>query len=262
MAINLLGNPCNFQHLKKLCKKYNLTLIEDNCESLCAKFKNKFSGTFGIMSSHSLFFAHHMQTMEGGVILTDKKEIRDYLKSLRAHGWTRDLDKKNKLYKFKNDYFIDKFKFVTPGYCVRPLEISAAAGIVQLKKLDNFIKIRVQNSKIFKKIFEKKEWCQIQIEEKFAKSSWYGFNIILKGSLSGKREKIIKLLINNKIEVRPTMTGNFTNNPVIKYLPHVVKYKLTNSEYIDKNGFFIGNYPKDLSRELSYVCKLIETEIR
>ena len=262
LAINLLGNPCNFQFLKKICKNYNLVLIEDNCESLCAKFKNKFSGTFGIMSSHSLFFAHHMQTMEGGVILTNKKEIKDYLKSLRAHGWTRDLDKNNKLYKFKNDNFIDKFKFITPGYCVRPLEITAAAGLVQLNKLDNFIKIRIKNSKIFKKIFEKKEWCQIQVEEKFAKSSWYGFNIVLKGSLKGKREQIIKILIKNKVEVRPTMTGNFTNNPVIKYLPHLKKYKLTNSEYIDKNGFFIGNYPKDLSRELSRVCELIEVEVK
>ena len=94
-----------------------------------------------------------------------------------------------------------------PGYCVRPLEIEAAAGLVQIKKLKKFLKIRLQNSVIFKNLFKDKDWCQIQEEDKNSKSSWYGFNIILRGELENKRHQIVKKLIKNKIEVRPTMTG-------------------------------------------------------
>ena len=260
LAINLLGNPCDFINLKKIAKKYNLVLLEDNCESLGAKSNEKFTGTHGLMGSHSLFFSHHMQTMEGGIILTDDNNINDYLRSLRAHGWCRELPKKNKLYKKSNDPFVDSFVFITPGYSVRPLEIEAAIGSAQLKKFDSFMKIRLQNAKIFKNIFSNKDWCQIQIEEAKSSSSWYGFNILLKNKLNGSREKIVKKLIKNKIEVRPTMTGNFLKNPVIKYLEYTAKGSLKNANYIDKNGFFIGNYPKNLENELNFVFKLIEEE--
>ncbi len=261
LAINLLGNPCDFNSLNKISKKHKLVLIEDNCESMSATLNKKYCGTFGLMSSHSLFFAHHMQTMEGGVILTNNKDINNYLKSLRAHGWCRDLPKKNRLYKFKGNEFEDKFKFITPGYSLRPLEIEAAAGLEQLKKLDKFISLRIKNAKLFKSLFEKKEWCEIQKEERNAISSWYGFNIVLKGKLSGKRKKIINKLIKNKIETRPTMTGNFLKNPVLKKIKYKNKFKLKNADYIDRNGFFVGNYPKNLSNQIRFLYKVIKDEL-
>ena len=261
LAINLLGNPCNFSQLKKIAKKNNLILIEDNCESLGAKYQNKFCGTHGLMGTHSLFFSHHMQTMEGGVILTDNKDINDFLKSLRAHGWCRDLPKKNNLYKKSNDKFKDHFVFITPGYSLRPLEIEASVGLVQLKKLNRFMKIREKNSNIFKNLFGNKSWCKIQQQEKKSLSSWYGFNLILTGQLKNKRKIIIENLQKNKIEVRPTMTGNFLNNPVLKFLNFKASGSFKNSENIDKNGFFVGNYPKDLSKELNFLYKKLEEEI-
>ena len=260
LAINLLGNPCNFKKLQDISKKNNLILIEDNCESLGAKYSSKFCGTYGLMGTHSLFFSHHMQTMEGGVILTNDKDIDDFLKSLRAHGWCRDLPKKNNLYKKSNDKFKDHFVFVTPGYSLRPLEIEATVGLVQLSKLDKFLKIRDKNSLIFKKLFSNKSWCKIQKQEKNAKSSWYGFNLILTGVLKNKRERIILKLIKNKIEVRPTMTGNFLNNPVMKFLNYKAKGNYNNAKNIDQNGFFVGNYPKDLSKELNFLYKILEKE--
>ena len=261
LAINLLGNPCNFSKLKKIAKKNNLILIEDNCESLGAKYQNKFCGTHGLMGTHSLFFSHHMQTMEGGVILTDNKDINDFLKSLRAHGWCRDLPKKNNLYKKSNDKFKDHFVFITPGYSLRPLEIEASVGLVQLKKLNRFMKIREKNSNIFKNLFGNRSWCKIQEQEKKSLSSWYGFNLILTGQLKNKRKIIIEKLQKNKIEVRPTMTGNFLNNPVLKFLNFKASGSFKNSENIDKNGFFVGNYPKDLSKELNFLYKKLEEEI-
>ena len=261
LSINLLGNPCNYEKINKIVKKNNLILLEDNCESLGATFNKKYCGTMGLMGTHSLFFAHHMQTMEGGMILTNNKKISDILRSLRAHGWARDLSPGNKIYKKKNDAFKDKFTFITPGYCVRPLEIEAAAGLVQLKKLKNFLKIRIKNSKIFKELFGNKSWCEIQQEENKSQSSWYGFNILLKNKLKNKRDKIVKKLIKNKIEIRPTMTGNFLKNPVVKFLNYDVYGKLTNSNIVEKNGFFVGNYPKNLSKELKLVYKIITSEL-
>lgn len=262
LAINLLGNPCDFNLLKRVCEKKKLILLEDNCESLGSKFNNKFCGTLGLMGTHSLFFAHHMQTMEGGIILTDNKDLYDILRSLRAHGWCRDLPNRNNLYKKKNDSFKDKFTFITPGYALRPLEIQAAIGIVQLKKFKNFMKMRIKNAKIFMKLFGNKKWCTIQSEELNCESSWYGFNILLKGKLKNKRKKIINKLIQNKIEVRPTMTGNFTKNPVIKFLQHKINGDLKIAKLVDKSGFFLGNYPKNLENELNLVYKLISKEIK
>ena len=261
MAINLLGNPCNFFKLKDIAKRYNLILIEDNCESLGAKYQNKFCGTHGLMGTHSLFFSHHMQTMEGGVILTDNKDVNDFLKSLRAHGWCRDLPKKNNLYKKSNNKFKDHFVFITPGYSLRPLEIEAAVGLVQLKKFDKFMKIRLKNFLTFESLFKNKSWCKIQEQEEKSFSSWFGFNLILTGPLKNKRKLIVNKLIKNRIEVRPTMTGNFLNNPVMKFLDFKTKGNFKNSENIDKNGFFVGNYPKDLTKELNFLYKKIEEEL-
>ena len=123
------------------------------------------------------------------------------------------------------------------------------------------MKTRLKNAEIFQNLFGNKEWCQIQSIEKNSKPSWYGFNLILKGKLKNKREKIVKKLVKNNIEVRPTMTGNFINNPVMKYLDYSVSENLKNAEYIDKNGFFFGNYPKNLHKELNFVYKLIVEEI-
>ena len=261
MAINLLGNPCEFKKLQDIAKKNNLILIEDNCESLGAKYKNKYCGTQGIIGTHSLFFSHHLQTMEGGVILTDDKQINDYLRSLRAHGWGRDLLKNNSLHKMSGDKFKDLFTFITPGYCLRPLEIEAAIGIEQLKKIDKFLKVREENSKLFIKLFKNKSWCNIQKQYKNSYSSWYGFNILLKGPLKNKRKFIIQKLVKNGIEVRPTLTGHFLKNPVMKYLKYTKTGSFKNSKYVDQNGFYVGNYPKNLKHQLKYLYKLIVEEV-
>ena len=123
------------------------------------------------------------------------------------------------------------------------------------------MKIREKNSNIFKNLFGNKSWCKIQEQENKSLSSWYGFNLILTGQLKNKRKIIIEKLQKNKIEVRPTMTGNFLNNPVLKFLNFKASGSFKNSENIDKNGFFVGNYPKDLSKELNFLYKKLEEEI-
>ena len=247
-AVNLLGNSCNFKKLKDLCDKYNLLLLEDNCESLGAKYDNKFTGTIGNVGTFSFFFSHHMQTMEGGMLVTNNKKTYELANSMRAHGWIRDLPDNNSLFKKTGDNFEDSFKFITPGYSIRPLEMSGAIGSVQLKKINNFIDNRRENAKFFNELFKSNE--NIIIQKETGESSWFGFSIVLKNKLLGKRSEVLKKLSNVNIETRPIVAGNFTKNPTIKYMDHTISGELKNAEYIDENGFFVGNDHRDLKSRI------------
>ena len=255
-AVNLLGNPNDFNKLKKICDKYKLILIEDNCESLGAKFENKHTGTIGKLGTFSFFFSHHLQTMEGGMITVHNKDDADFLRSLRAHGWVRDLSNENNIYNKTGDNFKDSFIFVTPGYCVRPLEMSGAIGSVQLKKWPSMREKRLKNAQYFKERF--KDLKGIRIQKEIGESSWFGFSIVLEGHLEGRRDQIIKILTDNKVETRPIVAGNFMKNPVIKYINYIDNYDYENADYIHSNGFFIGNDITDLKNNIDNVYNLIK----
>ena len=255
-AVNLLGNSCDYSQLRLLAEQNNLILIEDNCESLGASYQGRYLGTMGTMGTFSFFFSHHMQTMEGGMILTDDDETEQYLRSLRAHGWIRDLPDKNFIYNKSGNVFEDSFKFVLPGYCVRPLEMSGAIGSVQLSKSDEMIARRQANAEIFKYHFKDIDSVLTQREE--GTSSWFGFSLVLQGKLENARLKVIETLAKAGVETRPIVAGNFTKNPVIKYCPHRIAGSLESTEYIDKNGFFIGNDSRDLSKEIKLVADVIK----
>lgn len=254
-AVNLLGNSCDWDALREIANDNNLAIIEDNCESLGATYQDRMLGTMGAMGSFSFFFSHHMQTMEGGMILTDNSELDQYLRSLRAHGWIRDLPDENCIYNKSGDPFEDSFRFVLPGYCVRPLEMSGAVGSVQLSKMDGMIQKRRDNSFVFKKAFE--DIFTVQIQKEVGRSSWFGFSLVLKGQLEGRRKEVIDKLRAAGVETRPIVAGNFTKNPVIQHIDHRVVGSLAAAEYIDRNGFFIGNDSRNLTDEIELVAEVI-----
>ncbi len=252
MAVNLLGNPNDFDQIAKITKERNIIVIEDNCESLGAVYKGKQAGTFGLMGTYSTFFSHHMSTMEGGVIVTDDIELYHILLCLRAHGWTRNLPKKNMVSGVKSDDpFEESFKFVLPGYNVRPLEIEAAIGLEQLDKLSGFIDFRRKNAIVFQEYFKGNPFFDIQAE--IGSSSWFGFSIIIKEAASITRKELASALITADIECRPIVAGNFSKNPVMAFIPHEISGSLKNAEHIDKYGLFVGNHQYDLTHELSYL---------
>jgi CDP-4-dehydro-6-deoxyglucose reductase, E1 len=255
-AVNLLGNSCDYEKLLMIANEHNLILIEDNCESLGGKYYNSLLGTIGHMGSFSFFFSHHMQTMEGGMILAHNTKDAQYLRSLRAHGWTRELPQENFVHNKTGNPFEDSFRFVLPGYCVRPLEMSGAVGLVQLDKMPLMIEKRRANAIEFNAAFAGIDDVLIQ-KEVGNGSSWFGFSIVLRGKLEGNRSQVLALLSEAGVETRPIVAGNFTKNPVIKYIPHEIRGSLDNADYIDKNGFFIGNDSRDLSNEIVQVGDLI-----
>ena len=265
-AVNLLGNSCDYSEITRLCDKHKLILIEDNCESLGAvsnltyvdgdNIKVKKCGTVGRMGSFSFFFSHHMQTMEGGMIVCHDKDDYDFIRSLRAHGWCRDLPDDNNLYDKTGDPFKDSFTFITPGYSVRPLEMSGAIGSVQLKKCDKFIEERRNNAKYFVEKFSKLD--NVIIQQEIGKSSWFGFSVILKDKLSGKRDKVIKKLTELGVETRPIIAGNFMKQPVIDYFTYIGRGTYDNADYLHDNGFFMGNDVTNLKENIDMVFNALQ----
>ncbi|HXH73864.1 MAG TPA: DegT/DnrJ/EryC1/StrS family aminotransferase [Bacteriovoracaceae bacterium] len=257
LAVNLLGNPNDFAKIQTMIKGKNITLLEDNCESLAATFQGKQAGTFGLMGTFSTFFSHHMSTMEGGMVITDDEELYHILLCLRAHGWTRNLPKENLVCGTKSDNFFDEaFRFVLPGYNVRPLEMEGAIGQEQLKKLPDFIKERRANALYFQELFHDHPIFRIQKE--IGESSWFGFSLVLRPDIELNRAFIVKKMEEHKIETRPIVAGNFAKNEVVKYFNHEIHGELTNAQWIDKNGLFVGNHQFSIREQLKGLSKALD----
>jgi len=246
MVVNLLGNPNDFAALQTLCEARGIVMIEDNCESMGATFNGKEAGTFGVMGSYSSFFSHHISTMEGGMVVTDDEELYHVMLSLRAHGWTRNLPKFNHVTGEKSDDpFEESFRFVLPGYNLRPLEMSGALGQEQLKKLPALIEGRRANGAKLQAALA--DHPKFAIQREIGKSSWFGFSLVLRESAGMTRAQLVQQLAAAGFECRPIVAGNFAKNEVMKYFDYDIHAELVNADYIDANGLFVGNhhYPID-----------------
>jgi CDP-6-deoxy-D-xylo-4-hexulose-3-dehydrase len=240
-AVNLLGNPNDYAKINNIIGDRKITLIEDNCESMGAKFNDKHAGTFGVMGSYSSFFSHHISTMEGGLIVTDDEELYHILLSLRAHGWTRNLPKENHVCGSKSDDpFEESFRFVLPGYNVRPLELEGALGIEQVKRLPALISARRENGKLLQSVLSNHP--DILIQEEIGMSSWFGFSLVIRPGSKFTRKELLSKLNTLGFECRPIVAGNFAKNEVVKYFDSEVHGNLKNANHIDQYGLFIGNH--------------------
>jgi len=254
MAVNLLGNSNDFDAIFEMIDEKDIVLIEDNCESMGAKYNGKYTGTFGVMGSFSSFFSHHISTMEGGMVVTDDEELYHVLLCLRAHGWTRNLPKNNHVSNKSDNWFEEAFRFVLPGYNVRPLEMSGAIGSEQLLKLDGFINQRRKNAEHFITLF--KDDNRFIIQKELGESSWFGFSFIMK-DLELNREKIIEVLTKANIDSRPIVAGDFTKNEVMRFFDYDKHNSLPNANQLHYNGFFVGNSQEALISELDYLKEVL-----
>jgi len=254
VAVSILGNPCQFDEISRLCRKNNIILFEDNCESMGARFNNRFTGTFGFVNTFSTFFSHHISTMEGGLALTNDKEMYNLLKSMRNHGWTRDQDEDSPVYQKKGDDFFEAYRFILPGYNVRPGELHGAIGSAQLDKLDRFIRIRRENAAHFVGQFRDDERFIIQHET--GESSWFCFTMIVNPALKTDRSRVLQKLRDAGIEHRIITGGNFLRHDAIKHFDHEVT-KSTNADIAHDNGFFVGNFPHDIRDKIDYLKKTL-----
>ena len=260
MPVNLLGNSCDYSEISALCDKHNLLLIEDNCESMGAKFGDKFTGTIGLAGSFSFFFSHHIQTMEGGMVLCKNQDDADYMRSMRAHGWVRELPDDSPLYQKTGNAFNDNFIFATPGYNIRPLEMSGAIGSEQLMKWPTIMDVRQQNANHFVSLFKNKSWCRIQKTIGF--SSWFTFGMVLDGELKGRRAEVIEALDKVKVQTRPLASRNFLKQPVMRDLHFIDNNNYTAADDIHNNGFFVGNGSVPIKDEITKLYEVISNLVK
>ncbi len=261
VAVSILGNPAAMDVLRAFADKHGLYLLEDNCESMDAELNGKKCGTFGHLNTFSFFFSHHISTMEGGIILTDDTELAHLCRSLRAHGWTRDLPHDSPVFQKKGNDFFEAYRFVLPGYNVRPLEIEAAIGREQIKKLPGFTAQRRKNLALFQKLFGSDDRFIIQREN--GKSSAFSFTIILNPAKQIDRNAVFAALRDADIGYRIITGGNFLRHDVIKYYDYdVVGGAVPNADIAHDHGFFVGNHPFDLTAQITRLREVLDAVCR
>jgi CDP-6-deoxy-D-xylo-4-hexulose-3-dehydrase len=259
LAVNLLGNPNDFAAIKAIISDRDILLLEDNCESLGARFEGRQCGTFGLAGSYSSFFSHHIATMEGGLVATPDEELYHIMLSLRAHGWTRNLPRENHVTGTKSDDpFEESFRFVLPGYNLRPVEMSGAIGQEQVRKLPMIVENRRRNAAYYREVLA--EFPELMGQREIGESSWFGFSLTLRPGSGRERADILRAFDAAGIECRPVVAGNFAKNEVVsRYLDHDIAGPLTNADHIDRAGLFVGNHHYDLAREFEALRAALKT---
>jgi CDP-6-deoxy-D-xylo-4-hexulose-3-dehydrase len=260
MLINIHGNSSDIFKIKKIAKKKNIILIEDNCEALGSKLKNKYLGTFGDFSTFSFFYSHQITSGEGGMVVCHNDEDYEILFSLRSHGWlggTRFYPRSLKIYnKYakKNPNLDPRYIFVNSGFNVRPTDIQAAIAHNQFKRLNQLTSIRSKNrDSIIENIISSKKWNNqftFVSSSLNNKTSWMGLPILLNEKYLSKKKEFINYLDKVGIETRPIIGGSFLNHPAAKLYklnPKILLFK--NAEKIQNLGFLIGLHTKKISKK-------------
>lgn len=254
LLVSILGLSPDMDKIVELCNKYDVILLEDNCESQGTKYKGKKLGNFGLMSSFSTYFGHTMSTIEGGVITTNDEDIFHTLLQLRSHGWDRDLpiEKQKELRSTWNiDEFSALYTFYIPGLNLRSTDLQAFLGIIQLDKVDGMIKNRYENFLYFKSKLKGKIWFPNDIDDSY--TSNFAIPIITKNKED--KQNLIKELTKNNIVCRPLVSGSMGTQPFYKKL--YGEKKLVNCSKIDECGLYIPNHPKLNKEDIDLMCNII-----
>jgi CDP-6-deoxy-D-xylo-4-hexulose-3-dehydrase len=244
--------------LKEISNK-NIFLIEDVCESHGASHEGKKLGSFGWISNFSFYYAHHMSTIEGGMVSTNDEEVYNFSRLMRSHGMLREIensDIKSEVIS-QNPELNPEFIFMYPAYNMRNTEIGAVLGINQLKKLDGFIEKRNKNFLYFLSQLDKKIYFT---DFKLDGISNYAFNIFL---LDDYKDKVDVLMTNMKregIEFRRGSAGggNQLRQPYLKnYVPENYHINFPVVEHVHFYGFYIGNFPSLTEHEIDDICSVL-----
>jgi CDP-6-deoxy-D-xylo-4-hexulose-3-dehydrase len=251
LLVSILGMPPAMEEIVFLTRKYDVILLEDNCESLGSKSDGFMLGTYGLMSSMSMYFGHHISTIEGGMVFTSDYELYSILKMIRAHGWDRDLlESEKKSLREANEVkeFDSKFTFYYPGFNVRPTEINAFLGLRQLNKVDNIVLKRKENFEFYQEYIKNDQWKPLIPKEDLVSS--LGYPII-----HTKRDKIAEALIKAGVECRPFISGNIARQPV--FINEYGRLDLPNADRIHDYGMYLPNHPSMGKDEIFYIAEIV-----
>jgi CDP-6-deoxy-D-xylo-4-hexulose-3-dehydrase len=242
MPVHLLGNPCQMDGLMKIAREHNLFVIEDSCEAHGAEFKGRKVGSFGDISTFSFFFAHHISTIEGGMVLTNNEEYAELARGLRVFGWIRDLKDKDKIAQ-KHRKIDPRFLFINIGYNFRPMELQGGFGIHQIKKLESFIEVRRENAQFWHdKLKKYSRYFTLHEEKPDTRHVWFGYPVIVNPKAGFTRQELVTFLEKKGVETRPIMAGNIATQPAMQQANYRKVGTLPNARFINRNAFFFGNH--------------------
>ncbi|HRN69557.1 MAG TPA: DegT/DnrJ/EryC1/StrS aminotransferase family protein [Candidatus Woesebacteria bacterium] len=255
---NLLGWCDDIDVIQEICEKKKIIIIEDNCESLGSVYKGKLLGNYSFASSFSFYVGHHMSTIEGGAICTDNEELATMLGLVRAHGWDRNLSERRQI-KIRNKYsvnstFYSRYTFYDLGFNLRPMEINAFIGNIQIGYLDEIVKIRKQNFlKMAPPIYEQVDKYYPLRYDHMDLLSNFAIPVICKSREI--RDELVKKC-NGVLEIRPIVGGDMTQQPFFgKYMKNVL-FKNPNAKLAHEQGLYFGNNPELTESEMRRIVEL------
>ena len=255
---NVLGFTGDLDIILQICDEKNILLIEDNCESLGAELPSGKSGNFGLGSSFSFYVAHHMSTIEGGMLCSMDEELTEMLRIVRANGWDRNLSidqQKKWITKYKNDEFCSKYSFYDLGYNLRPTNITGFLGLEQLNYIDEIINLKTENFKLLNnEIKNNPDFHELKYDH-MSKISPFSIPIVCKSV--PLRNKYVEIFTKNKVEIRPMIAGNMQNQPFYnKYVSS--NYDLPNTDLVSDQGFYFGNFPELTENDLEILTNCLK----
>ena len=251
LLVSALGLVPDMNKIVELCSKYDVILLEDTCESMGCEFVNRKLGTFGIMSSFSTFFGHHISTIEGGLISTDDKELYELLVAIRSHGWARDLSVEtqlNLLEEWNVSEFDSLYTFYYPGFNMRSTDLQAYIGLAQVDKLDDWGRKRLTNFNLYQEFIENDYWKPDIDLNHFVSNFAYPI-------IHPNRNIIVENLRKNDVEVRPLICGSMGTQPF--YVKKYGRLELPNVSVVDKYGFYVPNHPTLTYDEIELICNIV-----
>ena len=251
ILVSPLGLVPNMLKITQLCDEYEVILLEDVCESMGSKFKDSYLGSFGFASFFSMYFGHHLSTIEGGFINTNDEEFYHMLLMMRSHGWDRDLPKwKQKELRKKHSCtdFDALYNFYVPGFNLRATDLQAFIGLRAIDKLDKYASKRNINFKNYLSLIKNNKLQLLNDDSNFISS--FAIPIVHK-----ERDNIVKDLINNNIEVRPLIAGNMASKPM--WTKKYQKPILPNAELLEEQGFYIPNHQDLTAQEIKQITDII-----
>ena len=259
---NVLGFVSDYEEVKKICENNGVLLLEDNCESLGTETYFTKAGNLGIGASFSFFVAHHMSTIEGGMVTTDDEEFSSMLKIVRANGWDRNLSSL-KQQELRKKFSIDsefqaKYTFYDLGYNFRPTEITGFLGLFQMQFLDSSILARQENYlRVEKVILSNKNLIHLR-HNHIKVLSTFAIPILCKNSEC--KEFYKNKFEESDIEIRPMIAGNIVKQPFYRKYADV-NFDLPNTDFIHENGFYCGNYPELSESDLLLIEQCISSSM-
>jgi len=255
MAVSILGNPAALDVIRAFCDEHGLFFFEDNCESMGASLGGRPCGTFGDLGTFSTFYSHHISTMEGGLLVTNRAEIANLARAIRNHGWARDCAPATPPSGDRDEFF-EAYRFIVPGYNVRPLEMCGAIGLEQLKKLDGMLETRRANAALFQELFRGDDRFILQREHGI--SSWFSFTLILNPARRIDRGRVMSAMRAGGIGFRMITGGSFLRHEAAKFFDYAVVGDLANADMAHDHGFFVGNHPRDLTAEIRHLRAILD----